>query len=137
MRAWIPTKGRLSIIDHGSLVDRQIKSTSAALPTVIAFDTATTAEVDPLPDATYTNGAKIQWWEPFVAWIPGAGSPTFNLPDEHLRIIAAGAGAHLQINEKENKQAIERWQEYQAKRDGLALTESSAGYTSDRSMLEE
>jgi hypothetical protein len=135
MRAWIPNKGRLQITDHGTLVDRQIKSQSAALPTIIAFDSQVTAEVDPIPALNYT--AKIQWWAPFVSWIPGSASPTFNLPDDYLRVILAGAGARLQINEKENKQAIDAWKEYLAARDDLVGFGTWGSTSADRDMLPE
>lgn len=81
-------------------------------PRLLAFDTAATAMLFPLPDAVYT--VRMRWWKPFTSWTAGdetSGTTglTFNLPDDHLKIIAAyGARYYLQKNEPENAAGCEK-----------------------------
>ncbi len=76
-------------------------------------DLDTTGECTPTPNAAFV----LHWWywQPFTNWTPGGICTSFNLPDEHLRIIATdGAEAFLQTNEKDNAgvaaAALERFQ---------------------------
>ena len=83
---------------------------------MLGFSTSTTGIVVPVPDLAYT--LEIWWWQKFTNWIAGGTlSGTFNLPDEHMRIIGIlGAPAALQFTEPENAtRAMAMWKQFQDK----------------------
>ena len=70
-------------------------------PSMIAFKDQANAILNTLPDQAYA--LNIWWQAPLTLWTPGGTGPTFNLPDEHLLVIASlGAVYYLQKNEPSN-----------------------------------
>jgi hypothetical protein len=136
LRAWIPAKGVLDKLGHGDLLKLQIDEGNTGLPQFVAFDSFSTGEVYPTPEAGSAYSLKIQWYEPLTVWTPGGADPgTLNLPDDYLRqILIYGATATLQHNEPEHKFASESWKKYLAYRLQMHGRGGLSGVISNREM---
>lgn len=131
LKIWIAGKGRIERTDIGTLVDQQICLPAATgVPTLLAFDSATSADLFPTPDANYT--AKLLWTPPFTI----AEDETFNVPDEYIRTaVLFGVPSFLQHNEKENQDiAAQKFKLYLNYRDSLSGAGSLGATSSDRAM---
>jgi hypothetical protein len=100
LRAWVPAKGRVKLIDYPALLYKAVNDTGTGYPRYVAFKSWSAGEVWPTPDANYV--LKLLWLSPITLWTPGAPGDaiTLDLPDEVLPgIIATGGVYHLQANQ--------------------------------------
>ncbi len=99
-----PTPPPLNFVDYSDVLSAiACGGTATARPQIFAYEDAGTNGICyPTPDAAYRIG--LWYWQEFTAWTPGAsGTLTFNLPDDHLRVISVdGVRAFLQSDEPEN-----------------------------------
>ena len=140
LRAYIPAYGQLIRTDFDSLLAMQVEAPShSALPTHIAFTTATAGSLYPIPDIAYT--AKLLWLPRLTTFTAGTASPdgvALNIADDYLRMILThGAPALLQHNEKEQRYASSSWKKYVEFRDSLIGAGSLGASVATRSFLEE
>lgn len=121
MRAYLTLSGHIikpdiTVISYDRLLDKMYRdttSTSAQLPSgrprYIGYSTTTTGKVGPeIPDQNYV--LNLWWFSPFTSWTAGVDPTTvtsFNLPDDHLHMIAVGAAGFMQLQEKENAAAAQ------------------------------
>jgi hypothetical protein len=138
LRVWIPSQGRLTRVDHGGIIDRQLDEGATGVPEYIGFDSFTSGEVYPTPDVAYS--VKLQWVEPFTTWTAGGNDPgtALNIPDDYLRLVLMyGASSILQFNEPKNPEAKAKWKEYLNFEEGFENSGSLGAATTDRSPVEE
>lgn len=72
-------------------------------PYLFGYQSTSSGICWPTPDLAYV--INLWYWQPFTVWSPGnTPSPdSFNLPDDHLRVIATlGTEAYIQNTEPEN-----------------------------------
>lgn len=114
---------RVDIIGYDDLLNKRDSNDRDGLAEFVAFDSWTSGEVYPEPDAAAT--LTIWWRDVFTAWTAG-GTPSpdsFNIPDElFMEVLATGVVAMLQGHEPENRAIYaNKWAEY------LELERDSSG----------
>jgi len=105
---------------------------ASGTPTTLAFETLTTCEVYPVPNATYT--VRFRWCPPFS--LTGGTGGHISIPDDWLRqILYTGATAVLQHNEPESAYASGAWQKYLEFEKSVTATGNLGATTTLRSRL--
>lgn len=106
----------LEVIGFDELTERRRCNPRTGRPCAIAFRSDVDYEFYPTPDAAYA--LSLDWWRPgsnFTAGTGSAGSVTFNVPDDVLRVLCRhGIPSFLQGNMPEYKYAATYRAEYAA-----------------------
>lgn len=106
----------LIITDVADVRDSAYLNTGEAFPLWIGFDTPTSAELWPTPNADYTLIA--YWYAPFTTWTLGTATPnavTLNIPEDLIiDVLMYGAASALQSNEPEHGYTETAWAKFLA-----------------------
>jgi hypothetical protein len=103
IRAGVLVNPDFTFLDYPNVLRKQYEyQNQTGTPQYFAYPDLTNAGIcTPTPNYAFT--VYFWYWQPFTSWVAGLNCASFNLPDEHLRIIATdGAEAFMQPNEKAN-----------------------------------